>query len=86
VEALSEFKLLGVTADDCDPVYLRRELLNKQNMGPILGELQSSQCPEWKIIADRSLTHKRYWAKLKFLAAGNDILECHLESAVGSSK
>jgi hypothetical protein len=40
VEALAEVKLLrltgAVTADGWDPVYLRRGLLNNQDIGPIL--------------------------------------------------
>jgi hypothetical protein len=57
--------------------------LNDQDMGPILDEVEAGHCPEWKDIADLSLTYRSCWAQRKSLSVRNRILERHLESADG---
>jgi hypothetical protein len=49
-----------VAAAGQDSAALRREL-NDQDIGPILEEEETGQCPEWKVIADRSPMYKSYW-------------------------
>lgn len=47
-----------VAADGRDPVAIRRDLLNDQEMGPILEDMEEVQRPEWKDNSDRSPTCK----------------------------
>jgi hypothetical protein len=44
----------AVEAADWDPAALRTEQLNDQNIGPILEEAETGQCPELKCIANSS--------------------------------
>jgi hypothetical protein len=69
-----------------DQSALRRERLHDQDIGPILKEVETGQRPEWKDIADRSLTYKSYWAQWKSLAVRNGILERHWECFNGRLK
>jgi hypothetical protein len=69
-----------------DQTGLRREQLNDQGIGPILEEVESGQCPEWKDIADSSPIYKSYWAQWNSLAARNDILKRHWKSLDRRSK
>jgi hypothetical protein len=75
-----------VAAAGWDPAALRREQLNDQDIGSILEEVETGQCPAWKDIAGCSPTHKSYWAQWKFLAVRNGILEHCWKSANGRSK
>jgi hypothetical protein len=76
----------AVAAAIWDPAALRTEQLNDQDIGPILEEVQTGQCPEWKDIINCSPTYKSYSAQWKSLAIWNGILECHWESGDGRSK
>jgi hypothetical protein len=55
------FEFLAVAG--WNPVVLRREELNDQNIGPIFEDLQTEQPYEWKDIAEDSLTYKSYWTQ-----------------------
>jgi hypothetical protein len=41
----------------------RHPELNDQDMGPILNEGETGQCPEWEDITNLSPTYKSYWAQ-----------------------
>jgi hypothetical protein len=85
VEALADSVLVqviaAVAAAGWDPAALRTEQLNDQDIGPIMEDIQTGQCPEWEVIGDRSPTYKSYWAQWKSLAVKNGIPERHWESA-----
>jgi hypothetical protein len=66
--------VVDLAAAGWDPAALRRGELNDQNIGPILEEIETGQRPEWKDIADCSLTYKSYWAQYKSLAMRNGML------------
>jgi hypothetical protein len=76
--------IMAVAASGWDSAALRSEL-NDQDIGLVLQEVETGQCPEWKDMADRSPTYKSYWAQWKSVAV-SDILERHWESADGRSK
>lgn len=85
VEAQADVKQVRavtiVAASGCVPAALRTEQLNDQGIGPILGEVETGQRPEWKDILDRFPTFKRYWAQWNSLAVRNGTLECQWEFA-----
>jgi hypothetical protein len=65
---------------------MRTEQQNDQDTGPILEEVKTRQHPEWKDIANHSLTYKSYWAQWKSHAVRNDILQHHWVSTDKLSK
>jgi hypothetical protein len=74
----------GTSHYDCsssrwNPAALVTEQVNDK-------EVETGQRPKWKDIADRSLTHKSYWAQRKSHAVRNGILERNWESVDGRSK
>jgi hypothetical protein len=70
--------IAAVAASGWDPAALGTELDN-QDIGPILEEVETGQCPEWKGITAHSPTYKSYWAQWKSLIVRNGILEHHCE-------
>jgi hypothetical protein len=75
-----------MAADGWDPVALKREQLDDPDVGPILQEVETGQCPEWKDIADHSPTYKSYWTQWKSFAVRDGVLKRHWESTNGRSK
>jgi hypothetical protein len=62
VEAHADIKQVraaaAVAAAIWDPATLRTDQLNDQDIGPILEEVETGQCPEWKYITGRSPIYK----------------------------
>jgi hypothetical protein len=90
VEAQADVKQVGAVAAAAvaswDPATPKPDQLNDQDIGPILEEVETGQCPEWKYIAGRSPIYKSYWAQWKSLVVRNGILDPHWEFAGRHSK
>jgi hypothetical protein len=67
-------------------VHPRREQLPDDEMGPLLQEVEAGRRTEWKDIAERSPTYKRYWAQWKSLVVRDGVLERLWESVDGRTK
>jgi hypothetical protein len=79
--------IAAVAAAGWEPTALRTEQLNDQDIVPILEEVETGQCPEWKdIAATHSPMYKSYWTQWKSFAVRNGILERHWESTNRRSK
>ena len=65
---------------------LRREQLAHNDLRPLIREVESGKCPEWKDASDRGPVYTSYWAQWNSFAFKDCVLERQWESADGKEK